>query len=246
MLTEVLAWLQPRDGAVYMDGTVGEGGHSTAILEASSPSGRVVGFDRDAEALAAAEQALQPYGERATLIHARYRDAVSILPEIGLASLDGILLDLGVSSRQLDAAARGFSFQTQGPLDMRMDTRESTTAAALVNRLPETELARILYEYGEERYSRRIARAIIRRREGGPILTTHALVDVIRGAVPRVYLHGRLHYATRTFQALRIAVNNELADLADSIRMLARFLCPGWRLIILSFHSLEDRIVKHG
>lgn len=229
-----------------MDGTVGEGGHSTAILEACSPSGRLVGFDRDAEALGAAEHALQPYGERAMLIHARYREAVSLLPKIGLCSLDGILLDLGVSSRQLDAAARGFSFQTQGPLDMRMDARETTTAADLVNRLPETELARILYEYGEERYSRRIARAIIRRREGGPILTTHALADVIRGAVPRVYLHGRLHYATRTFQALRIAVNHELEDLADSIRMLAGFLCPGGRLVILSFHSLEDRIVKHG
>ena len=245
MLKEVLAWLQPRPGAIYLDGTVGEGGHSGAILEASEPSGRLVGFDRDADALAVAQQTLQPYGERAMLIQARYREAATVLQDIGLRGVDGVLLDLGLSSRQLDAPARGFSFQSQGPLDMRMDLRDSATAADLVNRLPEPELAQILYEHGEERYSRRIARAIIRRRESGPILTTQALVDVIRGAVPPAYLHGRLHYATRTFQALRIAVNHELEDVAYSVRMLAGFLRPGGRLVILSFHSLEDRIVKH-
>jgi 16S rRNA (cytosine1402-N4)-methyltransferase len=244
MLKEVLAWLQPRPGAIYMDGTLGEGGHSAAILEASEPSGRLVGFDRDADALAVVKQALHSYGERPMLMHARYREAPAVLRDIGLSGVDGVLLDLGLSSRQLDAPARGFSFQTQGPLDMRMDLRESATAADLVNRLSETELARIVYEHGEERYSRRIARAIIRRRESGPILTTQALVDVIRGAVPPVYLHGRLHYATRTFQALRIAVNHELEDLEHSVRILAGLLHPGGRLVILSFHSLEDRIVK--
>jgi 16S rRNA (cytosine1402-N4)-methyltransferase len=203
-----------------------------------------VGFDRDADAIAAAKHALQSYAERAMLIHAPYREAGTALRDMGIAGVDAILLDLGVSSRQLDTAARGFSFQTQGPLDMRMNPRDSLTAADLVNRLPETELARILFEYGEERYSRRIARAIIRRREGGAILTTLALVDVIRSAVPQVYIHGRLHFATRTFQALRIAVNHELEELALSVGMLAHLLCPGGRLVILSFHSLEDRIVK--
>ncbi len=244
MLTEVLGWLQPRPGAIYLDGTVGEGGHSEAILQASSPTGRLLGFDRDAEAIAAAQHALQSYAGRAMLIHAPYREAGTALRDMGIVCVDGALLDLGVSSRQLDTSARGFSFQTQGPLDMRMNLRDSQTAADLVNRLPETELGRILYEYGEERYSRRIARAIIRRRESGAILTTLALVDVIRSAVPQVYVHGRLHFATRTFQALRIAVNHELEELVSSVGMLARLLCPGGRLIILSFHSLEDRIVK--
>jgi 16S rRNA (cytosine1402-N4)-methyltransferase len=246
MLKEVLAWLQPRPGAMFVDGTLGEGGHSRAILEASDPSGRLVGFDRDPEALAAAKEALHSYGERAMLIHAPYREAATLLPDMAPCGVSGVLLDLGVSSRQLEASARGFSFQTQGPLDMRMDPRESNTAADLVNRLPETELARILFEYGEERYSRRIARAITRRRETGPILTTHALVDVIRAAVPPAYLHGHLHFATRTFQALRIAVNHELEELATSLPMLAGLLAPGGRLVILSFHSLEDRIVKQG
>ena len=246
MLKEVLVWLQPRSGAVYVDGTLGEGGHSQAILEASEPSGRLFGFDRDAEALVVAKDALQGYGERALLMHATYREAGTVVSDMAPSGVDGILLDLGVSSRQLEAAPRGFSFQIHGPLDMRMDTRESTTAADLVNRLPETELARILFEYGEERYSRRIARAIIRRRETGPILTTQALVDVIRAAVPRAYLHGRLHFATRSFQALRIAVNHELENLAASLPVLAGLLAPGGRLAILSFHSLEDRIVKQG
>ena len=246
MLKEVLAWLQPRPGAVYVDGTLGEGGHSRAILEGSEPSGRLFGFDRDAEALATAKEALHAYGERAMLIHASYREAATLLPDMAPCGASGVLLDLGVSSRQLEASARGFSFQTQGPLDMRMDSRESATAADLVNRLPETELARILFEYGEERYSRRIARAITRRRETGPILTTHALTDVIRASVPPAYLYGRLHFATRTFQALRIAVNHELEELATSLPMLAGLLSPGGRLVILSFHSLEDRIVKQG
>jgi 16S rRNA (cytosine1402-N4)-methyltransferase len=202
-------------------------------------------LDRDAEAIAAAQTALHIYAERAMLIHSCYREAETVLRELGIIAVDGVILDLGVSSRQLDTSARGFSFQSQGPLDMRMDPREPLTAADLVNRLPETELARILYEYGEERYSRRIARAIIRRRQTGAILTTLALVDVIRSVVPQVYAHGRLHFATRTFQALRIAVNRELDELMVSVKTLARLLCPGGRLVILSFHSLEDRIVKH-
>jgi 16S rRNA (cytosine1402-N4)-methyltransferase len=245
MLEEVLTWLKPRAGEIYLDGTIGAGGHSQAILEASGPDGRIIGLDRDAAAVAAAREKLSAFGDRALIMQAEYRDAAGVVRDATARGLDGALLDLGVSSMQLDQAARGFSFMAEGPLDMRMDQRESRTAADLVNRLPEKELTRILFEYGEERYARRIARAIIRRRERDPILTTLALVDVIRGTVPPSYLHGRLHFATRTFQALRIAVNHELDDLGSSLRLVAGLLRPGGRLAVLSFHSLEDRIVKH-
>jgi 16S rRNA (cytosine1402-N4)-methyltransferase len=245
MLQEVLAWLSPHAGGVYLDGTVGEGGHSLALLEASAPDGLLLGFDRDEEALSAAKQTLQPYHHRISLVHAHHHEAEALLKQMKIPGLDGVILDLGVSSRQLDRPARGFSFQSQGPLDMRMDSWEPGTAADLVNRLPEPELARMIYEKGEERYARRIARAIVRRRQSGPILTTQDLVEVIREAVPQPYLHGRIHYATRTFQALRIAVNRELIDLEPSLRMLSGLLAPSARLAVISFHSLEDRIVKH-
>jgi 16S rRNA (cytosine1402-N4)-methyltransferase len=244
MLKEVLAWLQPMGGGIYLDGTVGDGGHSLAILEASSPGGRLIGLDRDAAALAETGQRLLPFGNRATLIQADFREAGRIVAGMGIQGLHGAVLDLGVSSRQLDTAARGFSFIAEGPLDMRMDQRESRTAADLVNRLTEPELVRLLFDYGEERYARRIARSIVRRRERGAILTTQALVDVIRGAVPPIYLRGRIHCATRTFQALRITVNRELEDLGEALRSLADLLLSGGRLVVLSFHSLEDRIVK--
>src|SRR5437660_491489 len=242
---ELLYWLQPKSGGVYVDGTVGEGGHSEAILEASAPDARVIGFDRDPNAVAAARERLGIFGARVIIKHDDYRNATRILGEMSLDKIDGAVLDLGVSSRQLDTAARGFSFLNNGPLDMRMNTEDSATAADLVNRLPEAELARIIYEFGEERYSRRIARAIVRRRQSDPILTTQALVDVIRGSVPTPYLYGRLHFATRTFQALRITVNRELEGLDASLKSLAVLLAPGGRLAVIAFHSLEDRIVKH-
>ena len=245
MLEEVLAWLKPRSGGIYLDGTIGAGGHSQAILEASGPDGRIIGLDRDAAAVASARENLAPFGDRALIMQADYKDAAEVLRDPAPRGIDGALLDLGVSSMQLDQAARGFSFMAEGPLDMRMDQRDSLTAADLVNRLPEQELTRMLFEFGEERYARRIARAIIRRRERDPILTTLALVDVLRGTVPPAYLHGRLHFATRTFQALRIAVNRELDGLDASLRHAAWLLRPGGRLVVLSFHSLEDRIVKH-
>jgi 16S rRNA (cytosine1402-N4)-methyltransferase len=244
MLEEVLVWLKPRAGGIYLDGTIGAGGHSQAVLEACGPDGRVIGLDRDAAAVAAAREKLSSFGDRAVIMQAHYRDAGEVVRDVTARGLDGAFLDLGVSSMQLDTAARGFSFMAEGPLDMRMDRRDSLTAADLVNRLPEKELARILFEYGEERYARRIARAITRRRERDPILTTLALVDVIRGTVPPSYLHGRLHFATRTFQALRIAVNRELEDLGPSLRLVAGLLRPGGRFVVLAFHSLEDRIVK--
>ena len=244
MLHEVLAWLQPRAGGIYLDGTIGAGGHSLAILEASRPDGRIIGLDRDASAVATARQALLPYGDRAVIVHATYGDAPRVVREATERNLDGALLDLGVSSLQLATPARGFSFLADGPLDMRMDVRESVTAADLVNRLPETELVRILQEYGEERYARRIAKGIVRRRAQGPILTTLALVEVIRETVPSAYVHGRLHCATRAFQALRIAVNHELEGLEPALRQIAALLRPGARFVVLAFHSLEDRIVK--
>jgi 16S rRNA (cytosine1402-N4)-methyltransferase len=241
----VLAWLKPRSGGIYLDGTIGAGGHGRAILEASGPDGRIIGLDRDAAAVALARENLAPFGDRALIMQADYKEAAEVLRNVAPSGVDGALLDLGVSSMQLDQAARGFSFMAEGPLDMRMDQRDSLTAADLVNRLPEQELTRMLFEYGEERYARRIARAIIRRRERDPILTTLALVDVLRGTVPPAYLHGRLHFATRTFQALRIAVNHELEDLGASLRHAAGLVRPGGRLVVISFHSLEDRIVKH-
>ena len=242
---ELLYWLQPKSGGVYVDGTVGEGGHSEAILEASAPDARVIGFDRDPNAVAAARERLGIFGARVIIKHDDYRNATRVLGEMSLDKIDGAVLDLGVSSRQLDTAARGFSFLNNGPLDMRMNTEDSATAADLVNRLPEAELARIIYEFGEEHYSRRIARAIVRRRQSDPILTTQALVDVNRGSVPTPYLYGRLHFATRTFQALRITVNRELEGLDASLKSLAVLLAPGGRLAVIAFHSLEDRIVKH-
>ncbi len=244
MLQEVLAWLQPRAGGIYLDGTIGAGGHSLAILEVSGPDGRIVGLDRDATAVATALQALRPYGDRAVIVQAAYGDAPHVVRETTGRNLDGALLDLGVSSLQLDTPARGFSFLANGPLDMRMDVRDSVTAADLVNRLPEKDLARILEEHGEERYARRITRGIVRRRAQSPVLTTLALVEAIREAVPPAYLHGRLHFATRTFQALRIAVNHELESLEPALRQIAALLRPGGRLVVLAFHSLEDRIVK--
>jgi len=244
MLQEVLAWLQPRAGGIYLDGTIGAGGHSVAILEASGPDGRIVGLDRDAAAVATARQTLLPYGDRAVIVQAAYGDAPRVVRETTGRNLDGALLDLGVSSMQLDTPARGFSFLADGPLDMRMDARDSVTAADLVNCLPEKELVRILQEHGEERYARRIAKGIVRRRAQSPILTTLALVEVIREMVPPAYLYGRLHFATRTFQALRIAVNRELESLELALRQIASLLRPGARLVVLAFHSLEDRIVK--
>jgi 16S rRNA (cytosine1402-N4)-methyltransferase len=244
MLQEVLAWLQPRAGGLYLDGTIGAGGHSLAILEASGPDGRIVGLDRDATAVATARQALLPYGDRAVIVQAAYGDALHVVRETTERNLDGALLDLGISSLQVDTPARGFSFLANGPLDMRMDVRDSVTAADLVNRLPEKELIQTLEKHGEERYARRIVKGIVRRRAQSPILTTLALVDVIREAVPPAYLHGRLHCATRTFQALRIAVNHELESLEPALRQIAALLRPGGRLVVLAFHSLEDRIVK--
>jgi len=240
LYAEVLAALAPRAGALYIDGTVGAGGHARGILERSSPDGRLLGIDQDAQALSVAQQALADYGPRATLVHGSFAEVAALAREHGFYPADGVLLDVGLSSMQLSEPKRGFSLMLDGPLDMRMNPAAmATTAADLVNTLPEGDLADILYRYGEERLSRRIARAIVRAR---PLHTTTELADLIARAVGR---RGRIHPATRSFQALRVVVNNELEALAEGLRQGVELLAPGGRLVVIAFHSLEDRLAKH-
>jgi len=234
LLNEVLIALQPYSGGVYIDGTVGAGGHAAAILRQAQPEGRLFGLDQDPMALALARQQLAPFGTQVTLIHANFEQ----LGRLALPQVDGILLDIGVSSMQLDQNERGFSFQTDGPLDMRMNTTTGETAADLVNTLPEDELANLIYQYGEEPRSRRIAKAIVQAR---PIERTLPLAQLIAKVKPG---YSRIHPATQTFQALRIAVNDELGVLARVLPQAIALLKPGGRLAVITFHSLEDRIVK--
>ncbi len=244
MPEEVLAFLQPHSGGIYLDGTVGGGGHSKLILEASGPEGRLIGLDRDPEALAKAAEVLKPFGDRVVLRHSNFSEARQVLAELGVAGLDGMLLDLGVSSYQLDAAERGFSFRSDAPLDMRMDQSEGETVADLVNSLEADDLSRIFREYGEERYARRIARRIVEVRQQAPLQTTRELAELVRGAVPGGKAPARIHPATRVFQALRIYLNRELDHVAEGVRAAIDLLKPEGRLAVISFHSLEDRIVK--
>lgn len=245
MSKEVLLWLIREDGRIYLDCTVGYSGHAEKLLEATSPDSRLIGLDRDAMAIASSRERLARFGDRVLLIHGHFVDLKQHLASGGISQVDGILFDLGVSSPQLEEPARGFSFQEDGPLDMRMDQSMSGTAADLINRWPEAQLADVIFQFGEERFSRRIARAIVHARERHPLATTKQLVSVIEGAVPANYRHGRLHCATRTFQAFRIAVNQELDSLEPALRDAVDVLSPGGRLCTISFHSLEDRIVKH-
>ncbi len=244
LVEELLSWLACRPGGRYLDCTVGQGGLASYILSATGPDGSVIGIDQDEEAIAAAANRLEPFAGRARLIRGNFRELKQHVRSVGLSEVDGVVFDLGMSSAQLDRPDRGFSFLADGPLDMRMDRRGDRTAAKLLNQLGETELADMLYRFGEERYSRRIARAVVRARARRPLQTTFDLVSVIRDAVPAFYRHGRLHFATRTFQALRIAVNHELEVLEGSLRDAADVLVPGGRLCVISFHSLEDRIAK--
>jgi 16S rRNA (cytosine1402-N4)-methyltransferase len=240
LLREALELLAVKPGGLWVDGTVGLGGHAEAILRASAPGGRLLGTDRDGETLERARARLLPFGDRARLVQSDFRD---VPRHLAGEPADGILLDLGVSSVQLDDPERGFSFQAEGPLDMRLDRTARTTAADLVNGLPERDLADVIYEYGEERASRRIARAIVREREREPFRTTTRLADVVRRAAPRARRPG-LHPATRTFQALRIRTNRELDGLGEALTALSACLRPGGRLAVIAFHSLEDRPVK--
>jgi 16S rRNA (cytosine1402-N4)-methyltransferase len=244
MVADVLRFLDPERGGLFVDCTVGLGGHSRALLEAGAS--RLIGFDRDASALAIARETLAPYGDRVELVHADYRELAARLDERGIQTVDGIVADLGVSSMQLDSTERGFSFRHDAPLDMRMDTSRGPTVAELLRTVDETELANVIFTYGEERFSRRIARAIVRVREedAAPLETTGQLAALVRRAVPhRGYQ--RIDPATRTFQALRIWVNRELEGLDTFVRDAAQRLRAGARLVVISFHSLEDRVVKH-
>ena len=228
-----------------MDGTLGGAGHSSQIAKRLT-TGRLIGIDRDPVALKAAGERLAPYGDRVTLVHSNFCEIASVLEELGIEGVDGILLDLGVSSPQLDDGQRGFSYMADAPLDMRMNNEDSLSADTVVNTWPQEELKRILYEYGEERYAPQIAAAICRRRENAPIRTTLELVDVIRSAMPASALREKQHPAKRSFQAIRIAVNDELGSVEKVMKDAIPCLNPGGRLAIITFHSLEDRIVKNG
>ena len=245
LLPECIEALNIRPDGIYVDGTLGMGGHSAAIAEKLT-TGLLIGIDRDETAIQRAGERLKPFGERVMLVHGNFRNTAAILDELGIAGVDGMLFDLGVSSPQLDEADRGFSYMHDAPLDMRMDASDELNAWFIVNCWPEEKLKRILYDYGEERHAPRIAAAILRARTEKPISTTLELVDVIRSAMPAQALREKQHPAKRTFQAIRIAVNDELEAVRALMDTAPDKLKPGGRLAVISFHSLEDRIVKLG
>ena len=245
LLEECIEGLNIRPDGIYVDGTLGGAGHSSRIA-AKLTTGRLIGIDRDPVALEAAGKRLEPWKDRVTLVHSNFCEIASVLKQLKIDGVDGILLDLGVSSPQLDDGARGFSYMADAPLDMRMNNQDTLTAHTVVNTWPYEELRRILYAYGEERYAPQIASAICRRREAAPIETTLELVDVIRSAMPPAALREKQHPAKRSFQAIRIAVNDELGSVEKVMADAVGCLNPGGRMAVITFHSLEDRIVKNG
>ena len=243
LLEECLEALAIKPDGIYVDGTLGGAGHSSCIVSRLT-NGRLIGIDRDPIALKAAGARLEPYKNNITLVHSNFSEIAQVLQSCNVSGVDGILLDLGVSSPQLDDAERGFSYMADAPLDMRMNSQDVLSARDVVNTWPQEELRRILYTYGEERYAPQIAAAICRRREEMPIETTLELVDVIRSAMPPAALREKQHPAKRSFQAIRIAVNDELGSVEKVMRDAIPLLNPGGRLAVITFHSLEDRIVK--
>jgi 16S rRNA (cytosine1402-N4)-methyltransferase len=242
MVAEVLEHLAPSRGGVFADCTVGLGGHARALLDAGAT--RLIGIDRDVDALARAAETLKGFGDRVSLVHGDYRDLVDVLDERGIDSVDGVLADLGVSSMQLDAPDRGFSFRRDEPLDMRMDRTSGPTAADMLAAVDERTLADVIYEFGEERHARRVARAVVEAGRTRRIETTGRLAEIVRQAIPRKG-YSRIDPATRTFQAIRIWVNRELEGLDGFLTRAAGRLAPAGRLVVITFHSLEDRVVKH-
>lgn len=244
LLQECIDALNIRPDGIYLDGTLGGAGHSSQIARRLTEGGRLIGVDRDRTALAAAKERLAPYADRVTLVHSNFAEIDAILDSLGIPAVYGMLFDLGVSSPQLDDASRGFSYMADAPLDMRMDKDDALTAGEVVNTWPQGELRRILYDYGEERYAPQIAAAICRAREKVPVETTLELVDIIRSAMPAQALREKQHPAKRSFQAIRIAVNDELGAVSRMMQAAVGRLNPGGRLAVITFHSLEDRIVK--
>ena len=245
LLDECIRELNIRPDGIYVDGTLGLGGHSYEIASRLE-TGRLIGIDRDPTAIARAGARLSPFADRVTLVHGDFSRTAQILDELGIESVDGMLFDLGVSSPQLDEAERGFSYMQDAPLDMRMDTRAPLTASDVVNTWDEQRIARILWDYGEERYARRISAAIVAARAKKPIERTLELVEIVKGAMPAAALREKQHPAKRTFQAIRIAVNDELGEVERMMATAPDKLKVGGRLCVISFHSLEDRIVKRG
>ncbi len=245
LLNEVIEGLNIDPEGIYVDGTLGGAGHSYEIAKRLK-GGRLIGIDRDEDAIAAASERLEPFSDRVTIVRGNYGDMADILGDIGISEVDGILLDLGVSSHQLDEAERGFSYREDAPLDMRMDRRDELTAYDVVNTYTEAELTRILKDYGEERFAGSIARHIVKARAERPVSTTFELSDIIKASIPAKYRDKKGHPAKRSFQAIRIEVNHELDILRDSLNGMIDILKPGGRLCVISFHSLEDRIVKQA
>ncbi|MBL4904014.1 MAG: 16S rRNA (cytosine(1402)-N(4))-methyltransferase RsmH [Desulfocapsa sp.] len=241
---EVLSFLAPKNDGIYVDGTLGLGGHTEAILKNSGPHGRVIAFDWDAAAIEKSRERLKSFGDRLTIVRRNFSEIAEGLDEIGIDKVDGILIDIGLSSLQLDMGGRGFSFQRDEPLDMRMDIRREITAASILNKGKEQELADIFYYYGEEKQARRIASYVVKERVLNPFETSGQFADLVARAVPRAFHPKRIHVATRVFQALRIAVNAELENLAGILESGVARLLPGARFCVISFHSLEDRMVK--
>ncbi|MBF0426130.1 MAG: 16S rRNA (cytosine(1402)-N(4))-methyltransferase RsmH [Magnetococcales bacterium] len=242
MVAETLAALLPACGKVFVDATFGGGGHSRCLLEASGPDGRVIALDRDPDAIERGARAVRAWSGRLTLLHGAFGRLATALQQAGVVPVDGVLFDLGVSSHQLDTPWRGFSFQTDGPLDMRMDPTAGQPVAELVNRLRAEELADIIFHYGDERYARRVARAIVAARLQAPLTTTSQLAKLLERVIPG--RRGQIHPATKTFQALRMAVNDEMAELRSGLAAGISCLKPGGRMAVIAFHSLEDRLVK--
>ena len=244
LLNECMEGLAIKPDGIYIDGTAGGGGHSFGIAQRLSEEGRLIAIDRDEAAIRAATQRLEPFADRSTVVRSNFYEVARVCEELGVGQIDGLLLDLGVSSYQLDTPERGFSYMSDAPLDMRMDKRGSLTAYDVVNGYEEEKIKKILYEYGEERFSAAIASAIVRQRERKPIETTGELSDIIKYAIPPFAREGGHHPAKRSFQAIRIEVNGELDAIEPAIRDAARLLSKGGRIAIITFHSLEDRIVK--